>query len=283
VRVKDVKIDRRNPIYIEEFENARRITNVPLRFCFTGPYTTFNWTIKPSDDYQFLFDLVDNVFIPEIRDVIKRGAEFITSDEPAYTTFPTDREVYIEAYQRFFQGIKGLVKERNTRIGFHTCFSDRYDILFEDLHKLPWAYGSLEYANRDAKTLGTSHSERSSFKGGIEYMIEAYNAGSRCKLSLGVLEVHADRRFTEEELKSGEAYTKLRQLIRDRLIYQTKYLYDELGEDGAFSIMAAPDCGLRPVNRLTDLHLMLSSLVDGTKEARATLLDELDLPNYKSN
>jgi methionine synthase II (cobalamin-independent) len=283
VRVKDVKINRRNPIYIEEFEYAKQMTNAPLRFCFTGPYTTFNWTIKPIDDYQFFFDLIDNVYIPEIKDLIKRGAQFITSDEPAYTTFPTDRDVYIEAYQRFFQGIKGVAKEHNTRIGFHTCFSDRYDILFDDLPKLPWAYCSLEFANRDGKTLGTSHSERPSFKEGVEKMIDAYNAGSRCKLSLGVLEVHADRRFTIEELQSGIAYTKLRQLIRDRLIYQTKYLYDELGEDGAFSIMSAPDCGLRPVNRLTDLHLMFSSLVDGTKEARSILRDDLDLPNYKSN
>ncbi len=71
-------------------------------------------------------------------------------------------------------------------------------------------------------------------------------------------------------------------MIRDRLIYQVKSLYDELGEEGAFLIMAAPDCGLRPVNRLTDLHLMLSSMVDGTKDARNILKKDLNLPTYKN-
>jgi 5-methyltetrahydropteroyltriglutamate--homocysteine methyltransferase len=281
VRTKDVIVGRKKPIYLDEFKFAKTVTRNALRFCFTGPYTTFNWTIKPSNDYQFLFDLVDNVFIPEIRDAIKAGARYITSDEPAYTTIPTDREIYLEAYQRFFQGINKLRKEHNTRIGFHTCFSNNYDILFEDLPKLPWAYGSLEYANRDSKTLGTFHNNRPSYKEGIENAVQAFNEGSRCKLSFGVLEVHADRRFTDEEFKSGIAYNQLRQLIKDRLLYQTRCLYDELGEDGAFLVMSAPDCGLRPVNRLIDLHIMLSSMVDGTKEARAILIDELNLPSSK--
>ncbi|MFX0150464.1 MAG: hypothetical protein ACFFAJ_06765 [Candidatus Hodarchaeota archaeon] len=281
VRVKNHLVGRKKSIYLDEYEFAKSVARLPLRFCFTGPYTTFNWTIKPSNDHQFLFDLVDNVFIPEIREIIKAGARYITSDEPAYTTIPNDREIYVEAYKRFFQGINDLLADYNTRIGFHTCFSNNYSILFEDLPKLPWAYGSLEYANRDPKEPGTSHSKRFSYKKGIENALAAYNEGSKCKLSFGVLEVHADRRFTDEELNSGTAYTQLRQLIKDRLLYQTRYLYDELGEDGAFLVMVAPDCGLRPVNRLTDLHIMLSSMVAGADDARTILTDELGLPTYQ--
>ena len=96
------------------------------------------------------------------------------------------------------------------------------------------------------------------------------------KVALGVLEVHANHQFTNEELKKGVAYNQLSSLIRYRLLYQTRYLIDELGEEGAFLLMSAPDCGLRPVNRLEDLHIMLSSLVEGTKQARSVLTDEYD-------
>ncbi|MFX1282141.1 MAG: hypothetical protein ACFFB5_00740 [Promethearchaeota archaeon] len=283
VRVKDVDIQRKKKIYIDELEYTQKVTNKPLRFCFTGPYTIFNWTIKPSSDSQFLFDLVDNVFIPEVREAIKAGARFIISDEPAYTTIPSDRELYLEAYNRFFNGIRGYKNEYNCRIGFHTCFSHRYDILFEDLPEVSWDYCSLEYANRDSKIPGTSHNERPSYQEGVKSVVNAYNEGSRCKFALGVLEVHADRRFTEEELRSGTAFHHLSVLVRDRLLYQTRALYDELGEEGAFLLLVAPDCGLRPVQKLKDLYTMLLAMVNGAKEARATLINELDLPPYKTN
>jgi methionine synthase II (cobalamin-independent) len=276
VRIKGPKVRRKKPIYIDEFEYAKTIARKPLRLCFTGPYTIFNWTINPSSDYQFLFDLVDDVFIPETIEAIKSGARFITSDEPAYTTIPDDREIYKEVYQRFFKGIRRYVTDNDVKIGFHTCFSDRYDILFEDLPAIPWAYGSLEYANTDLKSLGTSHNDRPSYRRGLEMYQKAYNEGSRCKLALGVLEVHANRQFSNEDLQKGVAYHQLSSLIRDRLLYQSRYLIDELGEEGIFLLMAAPDCGLRPVNRLEDLHIMLSSLVEGTNQARSILTNEFD-------
>ncbi len=283
VRVKSVDVRRKKKIYIDELKYTQKVAKQPLRFCFTGPYTIFNWTIKPSSDSQFLFDLVDNVFIPEVREAIKADIRFIISDEPAYTTIPGDREIYKEAYTRFFKSVGGIAKEHNCKIGFHTCFSHRYDILYEDLSQVPWDYCSLEYANRDSKTLGTSHSNRPAYKEGTKSVIKAYNEGSRCKFALGVLEVHADRRFTDEELRSETAYNQLKFLIRDRLLYQTRALYDELGEEGAFLLLVAPDCGLRPVQKLTDLHTMLLAMVDGAKEARSTLINELDLPSYKIN
>ncbi len=281
VRVKNVDVQRKKAIYFDELDYTQKIAKKPLWFCFTGPYTIFNWTIKPSSDSQFLFDLVDNVFIPEIRESIKAGARFITSDEPAYTTIPDDRDIYNEAYHRFFKGIGRFAKENNCKIGFHTCFSHRYDILFEDLPAIPWDHCSLEYANRDSKTPGTSHSDRPSYKDGVESIVQVFNEGSRCKFALGVLEVHAHHHFTEEELRLGTAYNQLSGLIRDRLLYQTRSIYNELGEEGAFLLLVAPDCGLRPVQRIKDLHTMLSAMVDGSNEARTTLIDELDLPPHK--
>ncbi|MHA2203646.1 MAG: hypothetical protein ACW991_08145, partial [Candidatus Hodarchaeales archaeon] len=236
----------------------------------------------PSSNKQFLFDLVAEVFIPEVKEAIKAGARYITSDEPAYTTIPADRESYIEAYKRLFKGIRHELKEYNCKFGFHTCFSHRYDILFEDLPQLPWDYGSLEYANRDKKSLGTSHNDRFSYHDGLERTMQAFNEGSRCKLALGILEVHADRHFSEEEVKSGNAKQQLQKLVRDRLLYQARYLERKLGEVGPFLLLAAPDCGLRPVRKLNDLHMMLSAMVEGTHEARSILQKELGLPAFQS-
>ncbi|MFW9856174.1 MAG: hypothetical protein ACFFFG_14075 [Candidatus Thorarchaeota archaeon] len=282
VRVKDLEVRRKSSIYKDEFEFAKTIAERPLRFCFTGPYTTFNWTIKSSIDDQFLFDLVDNVFVPEVKEVIGAGAGYVTADEPAYTTIPGDREIYLEAYERFFKGIRSAVKNHGTRIGFHTCFSDSYDVLFSDLPKLPWDYASLEYANRDLKINGTAPAERPSFKEGVERVVNAFNEGSRCKYALGVLEVHADRHYTKEEIQSGAASKQISALARDRLIYTARALYDQLGDRGPFLVMAAPDCGLRPVNRLENLHMMLSAMCKGTKEARTILQNELDLPETEN-
>lgn len=280
VRVQNIHVRRKKTIYLDELKYTQKIAKKPLRYCFTGPYTIYNWTIKPSSDTQFLFDLVDNVFIPEIKEAIKAGARFITSDEPAYTTVPDDREIYKEAYNRFFKGVGRFAKEHDCRIGFHTCFSHRYDILFEDLPDIPWDFSSLEYANRDSKNLGTSHNDRSSYQEALENVIRIYNAGNNCKHALGVLEVHADRHFTDKELEAGTAHKQLRDLIRDRLLYQTRYLYDKLGEEGAFLLLVAPDCGLRPVQRINALHTMLSAMVDGAHEARTLLINEFDLPSY---
>lgn len=282
VRVKDVKISRRKPIYVDEYEFAKTVAKEPLRFCFTGPYTTFNWTIKASNDDQFLFDLVDQVFVPEVKEVVKAGAEYVTADEPAYTTIPGDRDIYLEAYKRFFKGIRGVVNDHGTKIGFHTCFSDSYDVLFADLPKLPWDFASLEYANRDLKVNGTAPTQRPSYKEGVQSVVNAFNEGSRCKYALGVLEVHVGRHFTKEELQTGTASQQLHALTRDRLVYQARALYDQLGEDGPFLVMAAPDCGLRPVSSLENLHMMLSAMCTGAKEARTILKNELDLPDSKA-
>ncbi|MFX0206745.1 MAG: hypothetical protein ACFFDT_12230 [Candidatus Hodarchaeota archaeon] len=282
VRVKDVEINRKKPIYIDEFEYTQKHAKKPLRFCFTGPYTIFNWTITASSDSQFLFDLVDNVFIPETKEAIKAGARFITSDEPAYTTIPDDRDIYNEAYRKYFKGVGRYAKENNCRLGFHTCFSHRYDILFEDLPRTPWDFASLEYANRDSKSLGTSHTDRPSYKEGLESALRIYDEGNRCKLALGVLEVHADRHFSDKEMEAGTAYTRLRELVRDRLLYQARYLYENLGEEGPYLLLTAPDCGLRPVQRLNALHTMLNAMVDGAHEARTLLMNEYDLPLYRT-
>ncbi|MHA2096368.1 MAG: hypothetical protein ACW98F_17235 [Candidatus Hodarchaeales archaeon] len=101
-------------------------------------------------------------------------------------------------------------------------------------------------------------------------------------MALGILEVHADRHFSEEEVISGKAKQQLRELVRDRLLYQARFLEGKLGEVGPFLLLAAPDCGLRPVRKLNDLHMMLSAMVEGTHDARSSLQHELGLPTYQS-
>ena len=223
---------------------------------------------------EFIFDMVKNVFVPETIEIIKAGAKYITSDEPAYTTKPSERELYIEAYKEYFKGIKETVHEYNAKIGFHTCFSDSYDILFEDLPQLPWDYASLEFANRDLKTPGTTDAARPAYAEILPYIDRAIDAGAKTKYTLGVLEVHADQHFTAEALKSGQAEKHLQAVIRDRIIYQANHFYNKYGSEGLKYILVGPDCGLRPVSELDTLHLLLRTMVSAAKEARTLFQDK---------
>ena len=274
VWVSDSHIDRKQSIYRNEFELAKHYAKHPLRFCLTGPYTTYDWTIKGVNSEDFIFDMVKNVYVPETIEIIKAGAKYITSDEPAYTTKPAERELYIQAYKEYFNGIKEAVHENNVKIGFHTCFSDSYDILFEDLPQLPWDYASLEFANRDLKTPGITDAARPAYAHIMPYVDQAIDAGAKTKYTLGVLEVHADQHFTPEALKSGEAEKHLQTVIRDRIIYQANHLYDKYGSEGLKYILVGPDCGLRPVSEFDTLHLLLRAMVNATKEARTLFTDK---------
>ncbi len=280
VRVQNVPIQRKNPITIEEFECTMKITKKPLRLCLTGPYTIFDWTVKPQGSEQFFFDLIKNVFVPETLDAVKAGAKFISLDEPANTSKPYERELFLEGYKLFFKAVGETARKNDVKIGFHTCYSDNYSTLFEDLPKLPWDFVSLEVGNRDLKALGTTEEARPAFKNALDMMIDAYNNECKAKVTLGVLEVHADKQFSSNDLSSGIAENKLRKLIRDRIIFIGNYLFEQLGEVGPYYLMIGPDCGLRPVNDFRVLHMMLRAMVEGANDARNRLMTQYGLPEY---
>ena len=273
VLVANATVSRHQSIYSDEYKLAKQHAKHVLRFCLTGPYTVFDWTIKGANSDDFIFELVKNVFIPETIEIIKAGAKYITSDEPAYTTKPSERELYLQAYQEYYNGIKEVLHDHDAKFGFHTCFSDSYDTLFEDLPKIPWDYASLEFANRDLKTPGTSPTARPAYAQVMPLVENAINEGAKTKYTLGVLEVHAAQQFSPAAPKSSQSDSGLATVIRDRLIFQGNYLFDKFGKDGLRYILSGPDCGLRPVADFDTLHFMLKSLVEGTKAAR-TLFKE---------
>ncbi|MHA2362881.1 MAG: hypothetical protein ACXAC7_02915 [Candidatus Hodarchaeales archaeon] len=266
-------ISLQNPTYSDEYSLAKEYVNVPLRFCFTGPYTVFDWTIKQANSEEFLFDLVKEVYIPITHNIIKAGAKYITSDEPAYTTKPAERELYLEAYKEYFKGIKEIVKENDVKIGFHTCFSNNYEMLFEDIPKLPWDYASLEFANRDLKKPGITDKERPVYAEVMPYVKQAIENGAKTKYTLGILEVHAHTQYNLTT-NAQENIQEFRAVMRDRLVYQANNLYDHFGSEGLKYILSGPDCGLRPVSSLKLLHTMLETMVNATKDARNIFADK---------
>ena len=281
VRMVGVNVERRRPIAIDEFIFAKQIAHKMLRLPLTGPYTIYDWTIKPQRSADFFFDLIKNIYVPETLDAITAGAQFITLDEPAYTTKPYERELYLEGYKEFFQSVGDKARENNVKLGFHTCYSHNYKQLFEDLAELAWDYGSLEVANRDLKSPGTTDEARPAFKETLDMMIDAYDNGCRTKLTLGVLEVHLDELFSQQDIQSGNAERNLRTVIRDRVLYMGEYLYNHLGENGPYYLMVGPDCGLRPVGTFEVLQMMLRAMCDGTSEARKMLIDRYGLSEYQ--
>ncbi|MHA2500312.1 MAG: hypothetical protein ACXAEL_12155 [Candidatus Hodarchaeales archaeon] len=281
VRIAGRKAERRQPISIEEFEYAKQVAQKPLRLCLTGPYTVYDWTIKEQGSEEFFFELIKNVYVPEVVDAIRAGAQIISLDEPANTTKPYERELYVEGYKELFQTVGSTARGNNVKLGFHTCYSDNYEQLFEDLPELPWDFGSLEVANRDLKGLGTTNTTRPAFKETLDMMVEVYNSGCRIKLTLGVLEVHADKQFAQDAIQSGRAEKELRSVIRDRVVYMGEYLYNQLGEDGPYYLMIGPDCGLRPVSDFRAVQMMLRAMVDGAADARNSLIDRYGLQEFK--
>ena len=258
----------RRPTYSDEYNESKKFASRPLRFCFTGPYTIYDWTVKQANSEEFIFDLVREVFVPITKNIIKAGAKFITSDEPAYTTKPDERELYLQAYKEYFKGIKETAQEYGAKIGFHTCFSNNYELLFEDIDKIPWDYASLEFANRDLKKPGVSDAARPAYAEIMPYVKQAIEAGAKTKYSLGILEVHAHTQYNLSP-DAQDSIQEFRAVMRDRLLYQANYLYKQFGSEGLQYILSGPDCGLRPVSSLQLLHTMLSTMVNATEDARA--------------
>lgn len=263
----------RHPSYSDEYLEAKKFAKQPLRFCFTGPYTIYDWTIKQANSEEFIFDLVREVFVPITINLIKAGAKFITCDEPAYTTKPDERELYLQAYKEYFKAIKDIAHEYGTKIGFHTCYSNNYEILFEDLHKIPWDFASLEFANRDLKKPGVTDVARPAYAEIMPYVKQAIEAGAKTKYTLGILEVHAHTQYNLSP-DAQDGIQEFQAVMRDRLLYQANYLYKEFGSEGLQYILSGPDCGLRPVSSLQLLHTMLSTMVNATKDARTVYAEK---------
>jgi len=270
------QVQRRHPIYLDEFSDVRRHARSPVKVPITGPYTLVDWSFneyylgrqtgtnlrerKEEARRGFLLDIVKQVLRPEIRDLIGAGATWIQIDEPAVTTHPepVEMEMFVEAWN---ETVKGF----SCKFSNHTCYPSEigYQRLAEYAPKLDkCSQLALEFANRDSAKLGTSDDARDGY-GSLRGFVEN---GFDGEFGLGVVHVHdfAGEVSTGAGRVLGRNIIETPELVRDRLVYASRVV----GDPG--KIWANPDCGLR--TRSWDVALAkLQSVVKGAELAKEVL------------
>ncbi|HEV8358832.1 MAG TPA: hypothetical protein VGR28_00100 [Candidatus Thermoplasmatota archaeon] len=248
----------KEPYHLEEFkfvaQHAERAVKVPL----TGAFTIADWSFdehylgrrsarerldrgqRKDAARELTVAVARNALRPTIQALIEAGARNIQLDEPAAATKPDQVDLMVEGFN---EATKGL----DARFSLHFCFSDYKRFYPEILELKNCAEYAMEFANRDAATLGTDAERRPGYALQLELMREH---GDERTLGLGVTDVHVDA------VESPE-------LVRDRLLFAAKAL-------GPERVRANPDCGLR--TRSWDVAFQkLQSIAQGAAMARATL------------
>ncbi|MCL6579439.1 MAG: hypothetical protein K6T73_08660 [Candidatus Bathyarchaeota archaeon] len=247
------------PFYVDEFLFTKQNANGKIKVPFTGPYTLVDWTFneyyqkklrgrvkdfrrrKLEAKHEFLFDLINEVVRPEIRNLIDAGAEWIQIDEPAATTDPTEEEMEL-----FVESFNATVKGFNCTFSLHNCYSN-YGILAKYACKLRnCSQLTLEFANRDNQKTGVGD-----VRVGYKELKLFEDYGFRGKYGVGVVDVHTD--FVEPP-----------ELVRDRILHVVNVVGDPS------RVCASTDCGLR--TRTWEVAFQkLKNLVQGAEMARKVL------------
>lgn len=229
------RIRYRRPIYVDEYLFAKKAAEKPVKVPFTGAYTLVDWSFneyylrrraksslglkdrKSGARRDFLMDMAKKVIRPEIRNLVKAGAEWIQIDEPAATTHPDEVNLFVESFNESVAGV-------DCKFSLHICYSD-YSLLFPSILEIKNCQQfAWEYANRDKRELGTGGETRT----GYETLKLFKEYSDPREIGLGVLDIHVD-------------YVEPPELVRDRVIYASNLL-------GPERIYVNPDCGLRTRN-----------------------------------
>ncbi len=266
-------VARKRPIYLNEFEDVKKVAKQPVKVPITGPYTLVDWSYndyylrnkesaslkerKNEARREFLLDTVKNVLRPEIRDLVAAGATWIQIDEPALTTHPerVEMQMFVEAWNETVRGF-------NCKFSDHTCYPSEigYKLLAECSSELDkCSQLTLEFANRDPAVLGVNDTAREGYAVIRQFLDNGYTG----EFGIGAVHVHD---YTGEAGEGaghieGRNIIESPELVRDRLLYTSKLIGDPA------RIWVNPDCGLR--TRTWDVAFVkLTNLVKGAELAR---------------
>ena len=263
-------VTRKRPIYLQELKLAKSIARKRLKVPVIGPYTLADWTL---DDYyvrkilnqagslkearqkakaDLIFDLVEKVLRPEIKELVENGAERIQIDEPAATCHPQKEEMQI-----FVESFNTLTKGFPSKFSIHNCYSD-YSILAKYAPELKnCSQLTLEFANRDSLRLGTGIQDRHGYANLRQFIEHGYSG----EFGVGVLNVHDFEGEIRENVKIvNNTLIESPELIRDRLLFVQKIVRD------SSKIAVNPDCGLRTRKDWKIIMQKLRNMVEGTRK-----------------
>ncbi|MHA2251755.1 MAG: hypothetical protein ACXAD7_15430 [Candidatus Kariarchaeaceae archaeon] len=249
----DITYNDLRDIHLQEYKWAFEDATKPLKVCITAFNTVAEWSYQGKSNFDdLMFELIDEIFVPETIKLLKAGVNWIQMDEPALTTHPKHVPSFVDGWNYWVDKIKPFTSS-DTVLSLHNCFSD-YNLLWPILPELDDLGAlTLEFANRDTWNLGAEKSNRKAYSE-VRAQIEALYKGEigfKVKAALGVLPVHTDHETSPE-------------LIRDRLLY-----VNEIIEDPKL-VLGAPDCGLRQ-RSLPIAHKLLQNLAKGSELARNSL------------
>ncbi len=267
------EINRKHPIYLQEFLDAQENSKGPVKVPITGPYTLVDWSFnehylqkatrsnlkerKLEGKREFLLDMVEKVIRPEIKDLVGAGAAWVQIDEPAVTTHPEpyEMELFVEAWNETVRGF-------NCKFSDHSCYPSEvgYKVLAQYAPKLEkCSQLALEFANRDNPVLGTDDWAREGYSALRRFVENGFTG----EFGIGVVHVHD---FTGEVPADagrvlGRSIIESPELVRDRLLYASNVVGDPA------KVWANPDCGLR--TRTWDVaYTKLATIVKGAELAR---------------
>ena len=230
------------PWHTSEVQRLQHITDKTIKVPITGAYTIADWSYDAhyNDRETFVKDIAKNVIRPNIESLLEQGVEWIQIDEPAAGTKPYETKLLVDSYNVSTAGLLG-------KFSIHICFSN-YETLFPAVAELEnCSQFSLEFANRDPRTLGTNAAQRPA----LEVLKLFSKHTPEAAIGLGVASVH------DNEVESP-------QLVRDRILRAV----DIIGDPA--KINPSPDCGLR--TRSWEVALSkLRTTTEGTLLARDQL------------
>ena len=222
-----------------ELERLQPLTTKKIKVPVTGAYTLAAWSYDEhySSRHDLVLSLAKNVLRPNIQTLLDAGADWVQIDEPAATTVPGEVPLFVESFNESVRGLAG-------KFSVHICFSD-YEQLFPHIAELEnCSQFSLEFANRDPRTTGTTATDRPAYS--VLQRFKEYCPDSA--IGLGVTSVHDD------DIESPE-------LVRDRILRAVEITGDPS------QVYPSPDCGLR--TRSWDVAFRkLSATVIGTQLAK---------------
>ena len=134
------------PITLEWWKFARRLTSKPLKGILTGPYTIMDWAfIEFYPDRRTACLALAKEIRKEVEALIEEGAKIIQIDEPAISVRPEELPVAIEAMHIVTDGLPAYFIT-------HLCYG-AFESIYPGMLDLPVDNFDLEMSNSGLDTL----------------------------------------------------------------------------------------------------------------------------------
>ncbi len=141
------KVEWKEPIILDMWRYAQRMTHKPLKAVLTGPYTLMDWSFNEHySSREALCRDLTAVIRKEITSLVDAGARIVQLDEPAITSNPTEFPLLLNAIQEITRDLKAYVILRH---GYGNI-----EPLWKLMQKLPVDNFHLELANSGLHALG---------------------------------------------------------------------------------------------------------------------------------